>query len=63
MKRYAGKKGKRWLECYSGHNKPTDMTLKPKTKTKDQNQRPKPKKQPDTLPETRDKLGHQAAKH
>ncbi|GAB1119487.1 MAG: hypothetical protein WAqPseu_21460 [Shewanella algae] len=34
MKRYAGKKGKRWLECYTGHNKPTDITLKPKTKTK-----------------------------
>ncbi|MFG0453659.1 hypothetical protein [Shewanella sp. yb_14] len=49
MKRYAVKKGKRWLECYSGHNKPTDITLKPK-------------KQPDTLPETRGKQGHQAAK-
>ncbi|BCV40593.1 hypothetical protein TUM17378_18550 [Shewanella algae] len=49
MKRYAGKKGERWLECYARHNKPTDITLKPK-------------KQPDTLPETRGRQGHQAAK-
>ncbi|GGZ38238.1 MULTISPECIES: hypothetical protein [Shewanella] len=58
MKRYAGKKGKRWLECYTGHNKPTDMTLKQKTKTKDQNQRSSLM----PLLEPRDKQGHQAAK-